>query len=77
VLVVPPEQRRHRYERLGPRIQFEGNLIASRFVGVCALHRIVGTILPQRGSDSLVDSNLTESSLSDLPKIPLKIPIFR
>jgi hypothetical protein len=31
----------------------------------------------RRGSDSLIGSNLTESYLSDLPKIPLQIPIFR
>ena len=46
MLVVPLEQRRNLYERLSLKIQFEGNLIASRFVGVCALHEIVGTILP-------------------------------
>ncbi len=46
VLVAPLEQRRNRYERLGLAIRFEGNLIASRFVGVCALHGNVGTILP-------------------------------
>ena len=46
MLVIPPEQRRNRYERLGLAIRFEGNLIASRFIGVCALHETVGTILP-------------------------------
>ena len=46
VLVAPLEQRRNRYEWLGLMIRFEGNLIASRFVGVCALHGNVGTILP-------------------------------
>ena len=46
MLVVPLEQRRNRYEWLGLTIRFEGNLIASRFVGVCALHGNVGTILP-------------------------------
>ncbi len=46
VLVAPLEQRRNRYERLGLAIRFEGNLIASRFVGVWALHETVGTILP-------------------------------
>jgi hypothetical protein len=30
---------------------------------------------PQRGSDSLIGSNLTEPYLSDFPKTPLKIPI--
>ncbi len=44
MLVVPLEQRRNFYERLGLKIQFEGNLIASRFVGVWALHRIVGRV---------------------------------
>lgn len=46
MLVVPLEQRRNFYERLGLKIQFEGNLIAPRFVGVCVLHEFVGTILP-------------------------------
>ncbi len=46
VLVIPLEQLRNRYERLGLTSRFEGNLIASRFVGVCALHGNVGTILP-------------------------------
>ena len=45
-LVAPREQRRSGYEWLGLVIQFEGNLIVSRFVGMCALHRFVGTILP-------------------------------
>ncbi len=45
MLVAPLEQLRSVYERLGLEIQFEGNL-ASRFVGVCALHENVGTILP-------------------------------
>jgi len=44
--VAPLEQLRNRYERLGLTIRFECNLIASRFVGVCALHSNVGTILP-------------------------------
>ena len=43
--MVPLEQLRNFYEWLGPKIQFESNL-ASRFVGVCVLHRIVGTFLP-------------------------------
>ncbi len=43
--MVPLEQLRNVYEWLGLKIQFEGNF-ASRFVGVCVLHRIVGTILP-------------------------------
>ena len=46
MLVATLEQRRGVYEWLGLEIPFEGNLIASRFVGVCALHGIVGTILP-------------------------------
>ncbi len=46
MLVVPLEQRRNRYERLGLTIRFECNPIASRFFGVCALHGVVGTILP-------------------------------
>ena len=45
-LVAPREQQRSGYEWLGLVIQFEGNLIVSRFVGICALHRFVGTILP-------------------------------
>ncbi len=45
MLVAPLEQLRSVYERLGLEIQFEGNL-ALRFVGVCALHENVGTILP-------------------------------
>ncbi len=46
VLVAPLKQLRNRYEWLGLTIRFEGNPIASRFVGVCALHGNVGTILP-------------------------------
>ena len=46
MLVIPLEQLRNLYERLGLEIRFEGNLIALRFVGVCALHVNVGTILP-------------------------------
>ncbi len=45
MLVVPIEQRRS-YERLGLKISVEGNPCASRFVGVCVLHRKVRTILP-------------------------------
>ncbi len=41
--MVPLEQRRSLYEWLGLEIQFEGNL-ASRFVGVCALHEFVGRV---------------------------------
>ena len=44
--MAPLEQRRNRYEWLGLAIRFEDNLIAARFVGVCALHETVGTILP-------------------------------
>ncbi len=44
--MIPLEQLRNRYERLGLTIRFECNLIAARFVGVCALHGNVGTILP-------------------------------
>ncbi len=44
-LVAPPEQRRSRCERLGPRIRFEGKPNAARFIGGRALHGIVGTIL--------------------------------
>ena len=43
MLVAPLEQLRSVYERLGLEIQFEGNL-ASRFVGVCALHENVGRV---------------------------------
>jgi hypothetical protein len=46
LLVVPLEQLQNLYELLGLRIFFEDNLIAPRFVGVCVLHTIVGTILP-------------------------------
>ena len=46
MLAVSPEQRRKRYERLGLEVRFEGSLIALRFVGVCALHENVETILP-------------------------------
>ncbi len=42
MLVIPLEQLRNVYEWLGLQIQFEGNL-ASRFVGVCALHGFVRT----------------------------------
>ena len=45
-LVAPVEQHRSGYEWFGLVIRFEGNLIVSRFVGVCALHMFVGTILP-------------------------------
>ena len=45
MLVAPLELRRN-YERLGLKISVEGNLRASRFLGVCALHVSVGTILP-------------------------------
>ncbi len=44
--VVPPEQRRNCYERLGLEIRFEGNSSTARLVGVCGLHGNVGTILP-------------------------------
>jgi len=44
--VAPLEQLRSRYEGLGLTIRFECNLIASRLVGVFALHGNVGTILP-------------------------------
>ena len=53
MLVAPLEQLRNRYERLGLTIRFECNLIASRFVGVCALHMNAGTIRPG-GCDCLV-----------------------
>jgi hypothetical protein len=33
-------------------------------------------VLPVGGPDSLIGSDLTESSLSNLPKTPLRIPIF-
>jgi hypothetical protein len=33
-------------ERFDLLIRLEGNLIVSRFVGMCALHKFVGTILP-------------------------------
>ncbi len=46
MLVVPSEQQRTFYEWLDLGIRVEGNLIASRFVGVGVLHTIVGTILP-------------------------------
>ncbi len=46
VLVAPTEQLRSGYEWLGLKIRFEDNRVASRFVGVCALHEFVGTILP-------------------------------
>ncbi len=42
MLVAPSKQLRNRYEWLGLGIRFEGNLIASRFVGMCALHETVG-----------------------------------
>jgi hypothetical protein len=42
--VAPLEQQQNRYEWLGLAIRLEGNLIASRFIGVCALHETVGTI---------------------------------
>ncbi len=46
-LVAPLEQQRSGYERFGLVIRFEGNLIVSRFAGMCgALHLFVGTILP-------------------------------
>ncbi len=41
--MAPLEQLRNVYEWLGLKIQFEGNF-ASRFVGVCVLHRIVGRV---------------------------------
>ena len=34
------------YELLGLKSRFAGNPMAAGFVGVCALHGIVGTILP-------------------------------
>ncbi len=46
MLVVPLEQLRNGYERLGLGIRFEGYLIASRFVGACVLYDKVETILP-------------------------------
>ncbi len=46
MLVAPREQLRSCYELLGLARRLEGNRIASRFVGVCVLHKIVGTILP-------------------------------
>ncbi len=45
MLVVRLEQLRN-YEGLDRKISVDGNLSASRFVGVCALHVSVGTILP-------------------------------
>ena len=45
-LVVPVEQLRNDYEWFSLMIRFEGNLIDSRFVGMCVLHLFVGTILP-------------------------------
>jgi hypothetical protein len=44
VLVAPLEQLRSRYEWFRLVIQFECNLIDSRFVGVCVLHRLVGRV---------------------------------
>ena len=45
MLVVLLEQLRN-YEGFDRKISVDGNLIASRFVGVCVLHCKVGTILP-------------------------------
>ncbi len=53
-LVAPREQQRSGYEWLGLVIQFEGDLIVSRFVGICALHRFVGTILPSGPREAIV-----------------------
>ncbi len=46
MLALPPEHRRNPYELLGLSSWFEGKANTSRFVSRCALHRIVGTILP-------------------------------
>ncbi len=53
--MAPLEQLRNRYEWLGLTIRFEGNPMAVRFVGVCALHMNVGTILPS-GPQSAIAS---------------------
>ncbi len=61
MLVAPLEQRRSVYERLGLEIQFEGNL-ASRFVGVCALHENVGTILPSGPRSAIASLGSSEGA---------------
>ncbi len=60
MLVAPLEQLRNVYEWLGLRIRFEGNLVASRFVGTCALHRIVGTILPSEPLSAIASFGSSE-----------------
>ncbi len=55
--MAPVEQLRSLYESLGLKIRFEGNPIASRFVGVCVLHVVhvgrvaLGSCPPRARSD--------------------------
>ena len=66
--MAPLEQLRSRYEWLGLVSQVEGNLIDSRFVGMCVLHRFVGTILPSGPREAIASFGSSEGhSLSGGP----------
>ncbi len=61
MLVAPLEQRRSLYEWFDLKIRFEGNL-ASRFVGVWALHEFVGTILPSGPRSAIASFGSSEGA---------------
>ena len=65
MLVAPLEQLRSRYEWFGLVSQFEGNLIDSRFVGMCVLHRFVGTILPSGPREAIASFGSSEGGTGD------------
>ena len=68
---------RNRYEWLGLRFRFESSRIASRFVGVCALHGNVRTILPSGPLSAIASFGSSEGRSKRVNAASLISRIFR